>query len=314
MKDTFRVIKIRVYESLYERSARVWIDKNLECEAIWCIHEQELSTSSNVSIYSYKDICIVKQNDLYMLAVDSDGTSYADVLPLTDGCRDILEIDLGLEYGSMVAEMTSHHFGVNCNFLIEPLAMCLKNAIASCHELPIDVRILKRPNNMHIMLENAINISLKSESSRISDYHLTKAIICKINGNICEIAIIPNLYECNQEQPEPVLLMKMVKKFAKEVKRILGSKVAEISIYGSLAKGTWSVENSDIDMLILVHGDPHECSEIVFKALQNLYVDLLCNEIVIQPIFYNVDVWGERVKRGSIFPSNVEEEKMVILK
>ena|GEM_PF-7109806 len=314
MKETFRTVKIRVHGASYERVTRVWIDKDLECEVIWCIHEQDLFTSGIRSTYSHEDICIVKQNDLYSIAVDSDNTSYADVLPLIDGYQDILEIDLGLEYGNMVAEIISCHFDMNCNFLIEPLAMCLENAIASCHELPVDAKILRRSNDMRIILENTINISLKLEYSEINDYYLTKALICKINDNICEIAIIPNLYDCNQEPPEPVLLMRMIKKFAKEVKKILGSKVAEISIYGSLAKGSWNVESSDVDMLILVRDDPQECSKLVFKALQDLYVDLLCNGIIVQPIFYNVDVWRERVKRRSTFPLNVEEEKIVILK
>jgi Predicted nucleotidyltransferases len=88
---------------------------------------------------------------------------------------------------------------------------------------------------------------------------------------------------------------KVAKKYAELLHAALGSKLREVWLFGSRARGDFHA-NSDYDILVVAEGDRHELSDI---AVDYSY-SILCEfSELIGPLTYSPSEW-EREKRTSL--------------
>lgn len=94
--------------------------------------------------------------------------------------------------------------------------------------------------------------------------------------------------------------------FAAEAKRIYGSKLRGIILYGSCARGDFS-NDSDIDVLVLLNSPQEEIS-IQRNKIQDVTDRLDWDyDVVLAPVFQNFDVY-EKYRPVSVFYQNVQKE------
>lgn len=102
----------------------------------------------------------------------------------------------------------------------------------------------------------------------------------------------------------------VVEIFATEAKRIYGSKLKGIILYGSCARGDFSVE-SDIDILVLLDVPLEDISGERNK-IQNVTDRLDWDyDVVLAPVFQNLDVY-EKYMPVSVFYQNIQREGVKI--
>lgn len=105
-------------------------------------------------------------------------------------------------------------------------------------------------------------------------------------------------------------IQEVVQKFAEEVKRIYGTKLMEIILYGSCARGDFA-KDSDIDIMILLNV-PEEDINSERKRIYDVSDRLdLEYDVVLTPVFQNYLVY-EKYMSASVFYQNVEKEGVKI--
>lgn len=108
----------------------------------------------------------------------------------------------------------------------------------------------------------------------------------------------------------PDTVSKIVYQFSQQLKRILGTRLSKVIVYGSYARGDYR-ENSDVDVMILV-----KMSEEEIKQMENDVYDLafdieMSTGIDISPIIKSeaqYEYWVDTLP----FYRNVREEGVVI--
>lgn len=102
----------------------------------------------------------------------------------------------------------------------------------------------------------------------------------------------------------------VVEIFAEEAKRIYGSKLKEIILYGSCARGDFD-SDSDIDLLVLLDVPPEKISEErkqIFDITDCLDLDY---GTVLAPVFQNYMIYKKYIP-VSAFYQNVQKEGVKI--
>lgn len=105
-------------------------------------------------------------------------------------------------------------------------------------------------------------------------------------------------------------IQEVVQKFAEEVKRIYGTKLMEIILYGSCARGDFA-KDSDIDIMILLNV-PEENINSERKRIYDVSDRLdLEYDVVLTPVFQNYLVY-EKYMSASVFYQNIKREGIKI--
>ncbi len=105
-------------------------------------------------------------------------------------------------------------------------------------------------------------------------------------------------------------IKEVVAKFAEEAKRLYGTKLQGIILYGSCARGDFE-KDSDIDILVLLDV-PQESINIernkILDAADRLDLDY---DVVLAPVFQNYALYQKYIP-VSVFYQNVEKEGVKI--
>ena len=105
-------------------------------------------------------------------------------------------------------------------------------------------------------------------------------------------------------------IQEVVQKFAEEVKRIYGTKLMEIILYGSCARGDFA-NDSDIDIMILLNV-PEEDINSERKRIYDVSDRLdLEYDVVLTPVFQNYQGY-EKYMSVSVFYQNIEKDGVKI--
>ncbi len=101
-------------------------------------------------------------------------------------------------------------------------------------------------------------------------------------------------------------IMEVVTKFAEEAKKIYGTKLKEIILYGSCARGDYK-SDSDVDIMVLLNV-PRE----KINTERNLIYDIsdkldLEYDVVLTPVFQNYDFF-QKYMSASVFYQNIQRE------
>lgn len=105
-------------------------------------------------------------------------------------------------------------------------------------------------------------------------------------------------------------IINVVEIFAEEAKRIYGSKLKEIILYGSCARGDFD-SDSDIDLLVLLDVPPEKINEErkqIFDITDCLDLDY---GTVLAPVFQNYMIYKKYIP-VSAFYQNVQKEGVKI--
>lgn len=98
----------------------------------------------------------------------------------------------------------------------------------------------------------------------------------------------------------------VVEQFAEEVKRIFGSSVQTIILYGSCARGDFK-EESDIDIMVLLD-IPQEEIGIARKKIFDITDCLDLNyDVVLTPVIQNYQIYTQYIKVSGFY-QNVQRE------
>lgn len=102
----------------------------------------------------------------------------------------------------------------------------------------------------------------------------------------------------------------ILKIFTQNVKKIMGSHLSKMLVYGSYARGDYK-ENSDIDVMILTTFSKKEIEEIQEKIFDLAFDLELESGLVINPVIENKDHFEYWL--GALpFYNNVQREGVVI--
>ena len=98
----------------------------------------------------------------------------------------------------------------------------------------------------------------------------------------------------------------VAKIYAELLHSSLGSRLREVWLFGSRARGDFTA-SSDYDIIVIADGDQHEISDI---AVDNSYKILCDYSELIGPLTYSPQEWAKR-KRTSL-GRNVEHEGVLL--
>lgn len=108
----------------------------------------------------------------------------------------------------------------------------------------------------------------------------------------------------------PESVSSIIYKFSQELKRILGSKLSKVIVYGSYARGDYR-ENSDVDVMILVKMSDDEIRQVK-NDIYDLAFDIeMSTGIDIAPIIKNeeqYEYWVDTLP----FYKNVRKEGVIV--
>ncbi|MBO3800423.1 MAG: nucleotidyltransferase domain-containing protein [Candidatus Brockarchaeota archaeon] len=91
---------------------------------------------------------------------------------------------------------------------------------------------------------------------------------------------------------------------------MLKDEVLEISLFGSVARGT-DAEGSDIDPLIIVSGKPRKALDAMFDKLGDI-LELAEKGIIVENVVENVEEWKKMEEKGFSFPRNMKDDRIVL--
>lgn len=109
----------------------------------------------------------------------------------------------------------------------------------------------------------------------------------------------------------PNNIQKILDEFLSEVKKILGSRLKKIVLYGSYARGDYN-KNSDIDIMILTDLTDKEISEYSNKIWEKCADIEIDKGIVISPLVRNIDKF-EAWSNVKPFYMNIINEREVLI-
>lgn len=101
-------------------------------------------------------------------------------------------------------------------------------------------------------------------------------------------------------------IMEVVTKFAEEAKNIYGTKLKEVILYGSCARGDYGAD-SDVDIMVLL-SVPREMINTERKLIYDVSDKLdLEYDVVLTPVFQNHEFF-QKYMSASAFYQNVQKE------
>lgn len=101
-------------------------------------------------------------------------------------------------------------------------------------------------------------------------------------------------------------IKKVVSIFADEARKLYGSKLSKIILYGSCARGD-NTADSDIDILLLLLVPPEEINQErnkIFDIADRLDIEY---DVVITPVFQSTEIYNKYMP-VSVFYQNVQRE------
>jgi len=105
--------------------------------------------------------------------------------------------------------------------------------------------------------------------------------------------------------------LEIAKRWTEKVAELLKDEVLEISLFGSVARST-DKESSDIDLLIMVSGEPKKALDAIFDRLGDDFLELAGKGIIVENIVENAEEWKKMEKKGFSFTKNVKENRIVL--
>ena len=102
----------------------------------------------------------------------------------------------------------------------------------------------------------------------------------------------------------------LLEKYIEEIRRIYGSSVVKIILFGSYARGDNSVD-SDIDIMILVNISDIEAKEYQKKLFDETYDFNMDNDVEINPMTHSEQLFNKWVGSYPFF-NNIEREGVVL--
>ena len=101
-------------------------------------------------------------------------------------------------------------------------------------------------------------------------------------------------------------IMEVVTNFAEEAKKIYGTKLKEVILYGSCARGDYEAD-SDVDIMVLL-SVPREMINTERKLIYDVSDKLdLEYDVVLTPVFQNYEFF-QKYMSASAFYQNVQKE------
>lgn len=105
-------------------------------------------------------------------------------------------------------------------------------------------------------------------------------------------------------------IKEVVDKFAEEAKKIYGTKLKEIILYGSCARGDFC-QDSDIDLLVLLNVPKENINAERNRILDTADKLDLDYDVVLAPVFQNYTLYQKHIP-VSVFYQNVQKEGVKI--
>jgi len=105
--------------------------------------------------------------------------------------------------------------------------------------------------------------------------------------------------------------LKTAKVWTEKVVDVLKDEVLEISVFGSVARGA-DTEASDLDILIIVKGEPKKAIDVIFDKLGDAFLELAAKGVIVENIVENVEEWKKMEKKGFSFARNVKDDRIVL--
>lgn len=105
-------------------------------------------------------------------------------------------------------------------------------------------------------------------------------------------------------------IQEVVQKFAEEAKKIYGTKLMEIILYGSCARGDFS-RDSDIDIMILLNvpeDDINSERKRIYDVSDKLDLEY---DVVLAPVFQTYQIY-QKYMSASSFYQNIQREGVKI--
>lgn len=108
----------------------------------------------------------------------------------------------------------------------------------------------------------------------------------------------------------PKRMQSLIDQYVEEIKRIYGSHVKQIILYGSYARGDYN-KQSDVDIMILTDLSFEEIEEYRDKISDIAYDIELSTGIILSPVIKNIEKYNSRVHFVPFY-KNVEKEGVVL--
>jgi len=105
--------------------------------------------------------------------------------------------------------------------------------------------------------------------------------------------------------------LETAKRWTEKVVEVLKDEILEISLFGSVARGT-DREGSDVDLLIIVSGDRKKALDMIFDELGDAFLELAGKGVIVENIVENVEEWRKMEKKSFSFVRNVKDDRIVL--
>ena len=100
----------------------------------------------------------------------------------------------------------------------------------------------------------------------------------------------------------------VARRFAEDVKKLLGDSIREIVLFGSVARGDYS-ENSDVDVLIVVEGNAWEAQ----KKVSDVVVDYLTEHgVYVSAKVISLEEFELMKSLNTAFYRNIQREGVLV--
>jgi predicted nucleotidyltransferase len=106
----------------------------------------------------------------------------------------------------------------------------------------------------------------------------------------------------------PPPIARAIEQFTADVQRAFGSRLHEVILYGSAARGAMGPE-SDVDVLIVVDMPEHEAHRI---AGDLAFPHFMEHDVLLSPFTIRPERWEEMRRRGKRFAKNVLREGVAL--
>ena len=109
----------------------------------------------------------------------------------------------------------------------------------------------------------------------------------------------------------PKRMQSLIDQYVEEIKRIYGSHVKQIILYGSYARGDFRPD-SDVDIMILTDLSFEEIEEYRDRISDIAYDIELDTGIILSPVIKNIEKYNSRISFVPFY-KNVEKEGVVLV-
>ena len=109
----------------------------------------------------------------------------------------------------------------------------------------------------------------------------------------------------------PKNVNKEIQKFIEEVKKLLGTRLKKIILYGSYARGDYN-KQSDVDIMILTNLSFEEIEDYRDKISDIAYDIELDTGIILSPVIKNIETYNSKVNIVPFY-KNIQKEGVILV-